>query len=179
MSEHRVATRYAKALFQLAEEQLATDAVQHDLEKLEALIRANADLAAFLAHAGLSPAEQHSALETIFRGRVHDLVWRLLAFVVERRRLPHLHAICAAFAERYREARNILQANLTTAFELRPDQIAALRDRLAAKYQKQIELTVDTNASLLGGFVVRVRDVVHDFSVQGRLGALHAELAQA
>ena len=79
----RAAKRYAKALFELAEEQGATDAVQRDFEKLAGLIRGNTDLAAFLSHAGLSPAEQQNGLKALFEGRVHDLIWRLLVFLVE------------------------------------------------------------------------------------------------
>ncbi|MCC6579061.1 MAG: F0F1 ATP synthase subunit delta, partial [Phycisphaeraceae bacterium] len=74
---------------------------------------------------------------------------------------------------------HILKARLVSAFALRPEQIDALRRKLEAKYQKQIDLAVDTDSSLLGGFVVQVRDTVHDCSVRGKLTALYASLAHA
>lgn len=177
MSEHRVATRYARAVFQLADEQGQADAVRQDMAGLHALIASSADFRVFLTHAGLTAAEQRVALEALFKNRAAELVTRLLDFLVDRRRLPILGELCAAFEEQYRDARGILPAHVTSAFDLRPDQVEALRGKLETKYKKHVDMTVNTDAKLLGGFVVIVKDDVHDFSVKGRLEALRANLA--
>ncbi|MCE9616673.1 MAG: ATP synthase F1 subunit delta [Lentisphaerae bacterium] len=179
MSEYRVAARYAKALFLLSEEQGATVAVRQDLADLRRLIQATPDLASFLAHAALSSREQQVILDALFKGRAAPLTARLLGLLVERRRLMVLPDVCSAYEDFYRAAHQILEARLVSAYPLRPDQVEALRQKLETKYRHQIDLAVDTDAALLGGFVVRVRDTVHDCSVRGKLDALFTSLAHA
>lgn len=179
MSEHRVAIRYARALFQLAEEQGAAPALQEELKGLLGLISQSPELAPFLANATLSQAEQSRAVQALFAGRISPLLKRTIDFLISRRRLAILSDLGEAYEELYRESRQILSAQVTSAFDLRKDQLDAIRRKLETKYQKTIELAAQTDPSLVGGFVLRVRDTVHDFSVRGRLHALYSTLAHA
>ncbi len=179
MSNHQVATRYARALFQLAEEQGQTEAVFHEVEALGRLLRASPDLAAFAANTALSGDQQRRVLEGLCADRVSALLARFLHFLAARRRLPALAAILAAFEGQYRESRRLLRAELIGAGEWRPDQVQALCRKLEAKYRMNIEAAVSTDPSLLGGFVVRVRDVVHDYSVRRQLDRLRTAIMHA
>jgi len=179
MSDYRVAIRYAKALFQLADEQGVTNAVQSDLTALRALIDATPELRGFLANAAMTHTEQRTIVDALFLGRATKLVHQAIAFLIARRRLPLLADVCAAFQDLFLEARQILPARVMSAFPMPAGQIDALRQKLATKYQKQIELTAGTDATLIGGFIVRVKDHVHDCSIKGQLDMLRATLVRA
>lgn len=179
MSQYQVATRYARALFQLAEDQQCAEAVFGGMTDLLDLTRRNAAFADILRHAGLSIRQQRDVLEALLQGRVYPLVLRFLHFLATRRRLAALPEVCEAYIARYRDSRRQVRAEVVSALELRPDQVTLLCRKLEAKYQRQIEAVVSTDPSLLGGFIVRVRDDVHDYSIRGQLDALHTAITHA
>lgn len=180
MSDYQVSTRFARALFQLAEERQCADVVYREMLNLSALLRdAGAPLAPLITHAALSEAQQRQVLKALFGDRLSPLTNQFLQFLAERRRLSVLPAICEAYDKRYRESRQLLHAEIVGAKDLAPEQVQALSRKLEAKYHMNIEAAVSTDPSLLGGFVVRVADVVHDYSVRGQLDALRTAIMHA
>jgi len=179
MSGNRIATRYARAFFRFCEDDGVTDDVYREMAQVRELIAESAELADFLDNVALAQAQQQAVVQSLFEGKVSPPVYRLLQFLVERHRLPVLPDICPAFEELYRESRNILEARITSMHPLGEDQVEHLRQKLAARYGKQIEVREMTDVSLLGGFIVKVRDTVYDFSVHGKLEALRATLCAA
>ena len=67
---------------------------------------------------------------------------------------------------------------VVSAFDLTQIQSDALKAALQKKYEKDVVLTSRTDASLIGGAVIRAGDMVVDGSVRGRLTKLVETLLQ-
>jgi F-type H+-transporting ATPase subunit delta len=52
-----------------------------------------------------------------------------------------------------------------------------LSDRLRQRFQREIDLDVEVDASLIGGAIIRARDQVIDGSVRGQLKRLARQVA--
>jgi F-type H+-transporting ATPase subunit delta len=81
------------------------------------------------------------------------------------------------FRRLYNRREGIVEADATSAAELDPDEVAALRSRLEQITGEKVELQTHVDASLLGGVQVRVGDLLIDGSVRGRLERLRNRLA--
>ena len=172
MAGRQVAQRYARALFDLTGEQNDRTPVANDLAGIATLIDESALLNDFLRHPLLDISRQQATLKALFESRIHATTLRFLLFLSQRQRLAELPAICEAFAALDAEARGVVSAVITAAQPISAEQVASIVAPLETRYGKQLITTTETDASLLGGFVVKVGDTVHDFSVLGKLRAL-------
>jgi F0F1-type ATP synthase delta subunit len=79
----------------------------------------------------LSPKK--SVVEALIsRGQFTPPVGKLLLMLAERDRLTPLEPVLEAFRARLREQQRVLEAEVTTAIPLRPEQQARLQQRLGA-----------------------------------------------
>ena len=176
MVPSRAARRYAKALFGLARETGQIDAVKDDLSALQSAIERSKELARFLTDTHSSRHAREELLKTLFSGRLQPLSFRFLAFLESKRRLGLLEQVCASFMALHDSMNGIVRGRLTAAFELDPAVVSAISDRAEAGATTRLRLAVDVDADLLGGFKLRVGDVVHDLSVAGQLRRLRQQL---
>jgi len=107
-----------------------------------------------------------------FAKQVENLV-RLLAV---NGRLALLPEIARLFDDLEVRHQGVRQVHVLSAFELgegaRQELTAALAKRLGA----EVEMTVETDPSLIGGVEIRAGDLVIDGSVRGKLAKLATEL---
>ena len=179
MTGTKAARRYSEALFRLAAEQGSLDAVAADLRSIHALIRDSADLAGLLVNPRVSSPEKISTLEALFGARANALTLRFLRFLVDRRRLPILTAICSDFEERHLAHHGVRMVSVTSAQPLAPAQADALRARLTARLGGEVRLVEHTDASLLAGFRLRVGDLVEDFTAAAQIRRFHKAVLNA
>ncbi len=88
MPQSPASRRYARALFELAQEQGRLDKVQADLAELVPLVEHKADYAALLEQHELSTGQRKDLWTAVLQGRADPLTLRFLHFLVEKRRWP-------------------------------------------------------------------------------------------
>ena len=179
MAQTPVARRYARALFDLAQEQHCLDSVQADLMALAQLGQHRAEYDMLLERYALTAENRKTVWDEILKGKAHPLTLRFVHFLVDKRRGGSLGSIIQSFNHLWHEARGITAIEILAARPLAEDQVQALVKKFAAKLGQKITATQKTDPSLLGGFQVRVGDVVHDYSVSNQLEKLHHKLATA
>src|SRR4029077_18999537 len=97
-------------------------------------------------------------------------------FMVRRGRIEDLSSVAAAFRRLDDQRNGVTHAVATTASPLEPSEIKQLTTRLETMTGGKVELTVETDPSVLGGLIVRVGDRLIDGSVRGRLERLRSQL---
>lgn len=100
---------------------------------------------------------------------------RLLA---ENRRLALLPEIVAMFETLKAEAEKSIHAEVISAFEIGDEQKARIAAALKQRLQREVELDVTVDESLIGGAIIRAGDVVIDGSARGQLANFATALRQ-
>jgi len=169
-----LAGRYATALFELAVEAKAVDAVAADLEALKALLAESADLQRLVRSPVLSRAEQTKAvLAVLDRAGAHDLTRRFVGLLAERRRLFILAPAIDAFAKLLAAHRGEVRAEVASAVELSGEQVGRIEALLRKLVGGRVVLDAEVDESLIGGLVVRVGSRMVDASLKTKLQRLH------
>jgi F-type H+-transporting ATPase subunit delta len=178
MSNRTSATRYARALFDVAHQESADlSKVQHDLDDIVAAVAQNPELSRVLASRGVSDAARRQIIVAVGeRIGVSPPVSKLLGMLADRRRLELLPDLAAVYTERLLEHRNVVQADVTTAAPIGPETAAAIAASLSSASGKQITMRVSVDPSLLGGVVARVGSTVYDGSVRTQLKKMRDQL---
>ena len=173
------AVRYARALFDVASKESDPIRIEQELSSVTALVKGHTDLQTALESPGVPPAAKKSVVEALVsRGQFAPPVGKLLVMLAERDRLTLLTDVLDAFRARLREQQRVLEAEVTTAMPLEPEQQAALQQRLGAATSRQVTLTTKVDPSLIGGVVARIGTTVYDGSLATQLAKLKGRLAE-
>jgi F-type H+-transporting ATPase subunit delta len=164
-----VAHRYTQALLDDARGQVVLDAVHGDFAGLRDLLASSEAFAGFVADPTIPDERRDAALTALLDGKVNALTLDFLRLLSRKRRLAILPGILTAFQAQVDAERGEVEAEIVSAGPLSDDQVNKLCAKLEQRGGKTIRPRVRVDASLLGGFRVRMGDVIEDFSLATKL----------
>jgi len=168
------------ALFELANETKAVDAVSKDLARLRTLIIGSKDLARLVRSPVFTRQEQGRAIDAVLdRLGVHPLTKNFVGLLAQKRRLFVIANIIAAFEALVANQRGEMRAEVTSAKELKPDQLTMLAGTLKDVLKREVRLAERVDPSLLGGLVVKVGSRQIDSSIKSKLVRLQRAMRGA
>ncbi len=165
-----IAGRYASALFELALESGALEAVEKDLAALKSMIDDSNDLSNLLRSPLYGHAAQSVALDAVLeRAGTGALTRKFVGLVTRNRRAFALRDMTVALARLAAAHRGEIVASVTSAVALDEQQMAALKAELSSAMKTDVSLRAEVDESILGGLVVRVGSRMIDSSVRTKL----------
>lgn len=174
-----VSKTYGEALFETAMEGQNEKELLAEIQTVSQILKENPELDDLMNHPGIPKQEKVRVIEQIFQGRVSDELTGFLKVVVDKERYKELTAIFQYFIDRVKEVSGIGVAYVTTPTELSDAQKESVKTRLLATTSYQImEMNYQTDASLIGGMVIRIGDRVVDSSIRTKLSDLTKQLLQ-
>ena len=173
-----LAARYAGALYDLANDAKAVDAVLADLEALGTLISENADLARLITSPVIGRSEQVSAMTAILeKAGANALTVKFIGAVADNGRLFALPRISQNFVELVAKKRGQVSAEVVSAVALDKER-QKLVEQSVAKIagSDKLSLSMRVDPSLIGGLVVRIGSRMIDTSIKTKLNRLEAAM---
>ena len=179
MDNGRISVRYARALFQLAQEQHSEEAVYNGLTRFaHNYLMAIAQFNEVLADPIVAQEEKVKLMEMAVGEPMHDCLKQFIAFVAEQKREDKMFLIAMKFMEMYRAKHNILNTQVTTATELPEATYDKIKAFIKQTFDAEAEIDVKIDPSLIGGFILDIENTRMDASVAGQLNALKNILTQ-
>lgn len=164
------AGRYAKALFELAEESKSLNTVEKSLAKLKAAFAKNADMQRLIESPVIAIEDQVASLTAIARkAKLGPLVVQFVGLVAQNRRAADLPSIIKAFEDMAARKRGGMIAKVTSAKKLTGAELASLKSNLKKSLGHSVDVETSVDADLLGGFVVRLGSRLYDHSLKTKL----------
>lgn len=174
------AARYAQAVFELAKEANALEAVEQDFVKFGAAWKESAELRAVARSPLIDPAEKAAALSAVAaKLGASDLGRKAIGVVAKNRRAAELPAIAASYRALVARDRGARQVEIVSARPLGESERKAIVDAVGKSLGSKVEAETSVDDSLIGGFVVRVGSRQFDASVKAKLDALRLALKSA
>jgi F-type H+-transporting ATPase subunit delta len=179
MRSSAAARRYARALFSIARDEGAVTSVRSELESMGQLLDETPELHRALFRP-LHPVKERRAVLRSLCERVGTSgnVRNFLVYLIDQRRLVDFDAIRSEFARLADEQAGRLKASVVAASELPPEQRERLRDALARRTGREIDLEVEVDPGLIGGAIAKVGGVVIDGSLRRQLSQLRDTLTR-
>lgn len=176
MRNARVAKRYARSLFEAAQQNHALDQVRQSVELLSATLAQSAPLRALLRNPVISADRKVSILREIFSQRTHQLFGAFLELVCLKGRESILDQIAELFIELYNTWAGIVPASVTTAVEFPSDLVPRIQAIVARRFGGRPALKFVIDPTILGGIVIECGDIRLDASIAGQLDRLRTRL---
>jgi len=178
MSITRIASRYAKSLLDLANEQ---DKLERVLEDVQAFQNATEqrDFFLMLKSPIVNPDKKKTVLSRIFEGKFDELTMGFLNIVLRKGRENYLPEIASEFVNQYKALKNISTVKLTTASPVTAESVASIKKQLQDSSHTEVNIEIETavDPDLIGGFVIEFDDKLYDSSVAYQLKQLQKQFA--
>ena len=172
--------RYATAVFELAVEEHAQEAVERDLARVGSLIEDSADLARLVKSPIYSRAEQSQAWAALLeRMGAHALTRKFIGVLAEKRRLYALREIVRLYQALSARRRGEMTAKVVTAMPLDDAERARLAQELKASFKRDVKLDISVDKRLIAGIVIRVGSRMIDASLATKLERLKLAMKEA
>ena len=176
MVSNQLDARYARAIFESAGLPARQARVAGELDRVEGLTRELPALGQILYSPVVLPAVKQAMIQSLLASQADALTVDALFLLTDKRRERRLAGIVDALKALIRDRDNIAQVQVTSALPLSPEDVDALRDRLARVLNKTVELATTVDERLLGGIVIRIGDRLIDGSCRGQLETLRTLL---
>lgn len=177
MTESRVAARYAKSLLDQAQETGALARTEQDMRDFHQTLQGSRELQLLLQSPVVKSDKKMAVLRRLFDGKLSALTMRFFEILSGKSREAELVGVASAFMSQLRILQGVQQATVTTALPLTDELREQVRQLAEKQTGKKIELTEQVDASLIGGFVLRLGDRQIDSSVASRLQKLRTSFA--
>jgi len=176
-AEGGLAGRYANAVFELARDQKAVDAVSSDLAGLRRAVETSPELARLVRSPVFSAEDHAKALKAILEKMgAHPLTIKFVLLLAQKRRLFVLNQIITAYESLVAKSRGETEAEVTSARHLKDDEIAELKAVLKSKLGKEPRLHSRIDPTLLGGLIIKVGSRMIDSSLRTKLDGLRSAM---
>jgi F-type H+-transporting ATPase subunit delta len=176
MSVIRIASRYAKSLIGLAIEQGNLDKVYEDVQTIYDTATHSPDLLAMLRSPLVTAETKNSILTSVFKDSTL-LTQLFLKKVISARRESYLVEIANQFIAIYNDQKGIARATVTAATPLDESSLNQIKTYISKKINKpHVQLTVKTDAEIIGGLVINYEDKLLDMSIKNELNKLKQQL---
>ena len=179
MSTSAISKRYAKALVSLGSEQKKVEAYGEELAKVSQLV-ASEDLLRLLLESPTLEVEKKSAIfaEIMEKLGLSAGMRDFFGLLVEKDRMKYLPLIEQKYQQLADELSGTLRANVTAAAALSDKQKKAISAELEKQTGKNVELTVEIDAALIGGLRTEIGGRLFDGSVQTQLKRIEDTLTK-
>lgn len=176
MNESRVAYPYAKSLYQLTQERGNTEELVKDMELIVAVCKENPSLAQLFKSPIVPHDKKKSIMDTIFKGRVSSLTFDIYALLKNKNRESYFAEIAKQFIIIYKQANNIISAQITSATPLTDKLREEFKTLISKKFNSdKVEVEELVNPDIIGGYILMVGDRQIDHSIIGKITTLKSK----
>jgi F-type H+-transporting ATPase subunit delta len=167
MQNPRLASRYAKALLDLAVERDCLDATLADIKLLDAICVQNPDFVSVLRSPVISSSKKNAIFDAVLEQQINKLTLDFIRLLIIKGREVMLPEMTAGFIAQYNTLKNIKIVKLKTAVAIDGQTKETIVAKINAFMPEVVlDLKLETEEDLIGGFVIEMDDRLYDASVK-------------
>jgi F-type H+-transporting ATPase subunit delta len=174
------ARRYARALFELAQDKGQLAEVHKDLKAFVEMEKGSNDLTILLDSPVFSRGEKVAALaEVMAKSGLGTMLANFVGVMATNGRASDIRQAQVAFDELYTKQRGIQRAVVRTAKHMTGAERGRIESILAKAVGGEVELTSEVDPSLIGGIQLRIGSKLVDASIAAKLERMNTAMKGA
>lgn len=176
MSVQRIASRYAKSLIELSQEQGKLERTLEDVKSFKKATK-NRDFYLLLKSPVVSTSKKHAIMDALFKDKYDELTNSFLRILVTKGREEFLPEIADEFIDQYKKLKHISTVKVRTATPLSQATLDEILKKLKSSdaTDTEVELIAVVDPNLIGGLVLEFEDKIYDASIAHKLDKMHRE----
>lgn len=169
----KVATPYARALFDFSVEKNIMHQITADFQNLDVFLEEASELTEYLNNPVVRQEAKREVLDKTIKSQINTETFKFLMVLVERDRINLLRAVISNYLDLVYQTASIKMIEVSTASTF----TSAQKDSLIEKLKKltnarEIRLVINEDPSLIGGFSIKTESKILDFTIKNQLQQL-------
>lgn len=166
MRNPRLAERYAKSLMDIATEHKKLDHIYADMNGIHAMCQESKDFSLLMTSPVIKADKKNEIVSMILKGKVDGITEAFMKLIINKGREFFLEEIAEAFIRLYKKQNNISEVSLTLSENIGEEVVNALKEKIQQQLQgKTIDLNVQVDPSIIGGFILEANNNLFDASI--------------
>jgi F-type H+-transporting ATPase subunit delta len=175
-----ISKRYARAFFEIANEQKQIEPYYNELNQFASIIAQNKGLSDFLANPVFEQDSKKGVVKSIIgKLQLSAMTISFLSLLVDKKRIDILQDIVICYRQLMDEALKKVRVSVKTAFPLSSNMRDYISSNLEKLTGRQVEVFIENDPNLLGGIVIGVGDTLYDGSIKNQLNNMRNLLGEA
>jgi F-type H+-transporting ATPase subunit delta len=173
----RIARRYAKALLAIGKEDGQAETYKEELEGFAKLLEENKGLEMAISNPLYDAESRKKVLDAVMKKVAPSkTMTSFLSLLFDKGRIQYLSDIYVFYEKLTDELANIIRADVVSAVALPDESVQKIKAALSEQTGKEVTIETKVDASLIGGVVTKIGDLVLDGSVRTQLISLKESL---
>ncbi|MCC8146134.1 MAG: F0F1 ATP synthase subunit delta [Bacteroidales bacterium] len=173
-----ISTRYARAIYEFAEENNCEKSIYKEMHVLSQNFKLFPSLRKVLIDPTIAQNKKIQLLVTACGIKINEVLEKAIEVIVRNGRANYMENIALKYEDLYRRAKGIITVNLTTVEPATEEIKEALLKIIPQEEGNTIEFRTKTDPSIIGGFVLEIDDKRMDASVKNQLNQLKLDLTE-
>ena len=173
--QSRAAIRYAKAIYEIADEENFIKEIFNDMIRINKLNRDSSDFKNLLSNSIIDNLDKKKAILSLL-DKNNSITEKLLDLLIHNKRVAIISDIASCFIQLYNKNNNIKEAIVITASPIDKDLEKKILSQIKIPAAKSITLTNLIDSSIIGGFIIRYDGKEYNASIKQNLKNLKTEL---
>jgi F-type H+-transporting ATPase subunit delta len=176
----QIATRYARALYNLAKDKNEQDNVFSQMRVIEDAFALDKQISEFIHSPLIRPTDKVKAMEKLVTSvGLTEVLKNFLLLLAKKNRLPIFTDVVTAYQTISDEANGVTRGVVRSAAVLGPEDRKRVEEIVSRATKKQVILTYKEDPTLLGGLVAEVGSYTFDDSLTSHLKRIKEQLTRS
>ncbi len=168
--QHKLAKRYALALYKLRDDDLPVNLNEAHLAFVQ-----NPELLDFMTNKIVSNDDKKQVIYQVFKDFSLN-TYNFFMELIDAKKFDYFCSIVYELNAIYDDKKNILRAEVVSIVELDEAQKSILKSKLEGKFAKTFELKYSLDSSIISGLIIKIGDSIIDLSAKTKLNNLKKQL---
>lgn len=165
-----VSIRYAKALFQIAEQQNKIDLFMNELKEIELIFSQMKNLEEFFYDPLSNKTTKIDVVSTISdKLGLSKEVKNVFILLINKSREKILKEIISCYEKMYNDYKGIVKVDVYTAYDIDQTDINKLKEQVKSIFNKEPAFSITKDPSIIGGLKMKVGWTIYDGTIKTRL----------
>ena len=173
--QSRAAIRYARAIYEIADEEKLVEEVYNDMIRINKLNRDSFDFKNLLSNSIVDNIDKKKAILLLIE-KNNSITEKLLDLLIHNKRVAIISDIANSFIQLYNKHNNIKEAVVITASPIDKNLENQILSQIKIPEAKSITLINLVDSSIIGGFIIRYDGKEYNASIKQNLKNLKTEL---
>ena len=173
--QSRAAIRYAKAMYDIANEENSINEVYKDMNFINELNSDSLDFKNLLSNSQINFQDKKKLILSLIK-QSNALTEKLIDLLIHNKRVKIIGDIASSFIQLYNKNNNIKEAIIITASPINNELESKILSMINIKDAKSVNLTNVVNPNIIGGFIIRFDGKEYNASVKQNLNNLKTQL---
>ena len=176
MKPNKSAKLYSNILFECAKDMSVLDEVRDSIFTIDNLVSSNADLKSFVQSKRLLKEDKLKILDKVLGTSIHGLVLGIISYLSGMQTNKTIGLIKKYYHERYKVNSNQVSVQAIVSNNLNEKETKELKEKLDKALGKDADLSIEVDASIIGGIKLRVENTFLDASLKSQIKNIKLDL---